>query len=185
MKRINIIAPLSSLSERTRLYKLSIFLNKKLGYEELTHIGWERIEGEREEKRLDFKINKKIILKGGGYGTSKVKPLYFLWLIKSFFYALKLNKKDIVWALGFESAFPAMMASKIIGFQVVFDDADRFSMIFNFPGPVNSLIRYLEKVTSRNVAYHVVPGKQRYDFSSKKFFELKNTPSQSQLEIAK
>lgn len=185
MKRIKILAPLPSLSERTRLYKLSVFLYENLGFHDITHVGWERIEGERIEKRLNFDIKKKIILEGGGYGTSKVKWLYLLWLVKSFFSSLKFNKKDVVWALGFESAFPAMIASKIKGFQVVFDDADRFSMIFNFPEPINGIIRYLEKVTSRNVAYHVVPGKQRYNFSSKKFFELKNTPSKGQLEIAK
>jgi hypothetical protein len=144
MKKINIIAPLSSLSERTRLYKLSVFLNKTLGYEEVTHVGWERIPGEREEKRLDFQINKNIILEGGGYGTSKVKKLYFLWLIKTLFHCFKFNKNDVVWALGFESAFPAMLVSKIKGFKVVFDDADRFSMIFKFPRPIDLLLRYID-----------------------------------------
>ncbi|MGH1384894.1 hypothetical protein [Kordia sp.] len=185
MKNIKIVAPLSSLSERTRLYKLTLFLHDTLGYKNIKHVGWERIPGEREETRFDFEIEKKIILKGGGYGTSKVKGLYFLWLIKTFFYCLKFGKKDIVWALGFESAFPAMMASKIKGFKVVFDDADRFSMIFNFPSIIDKIIRFLEKRTSRGVDFHVVPGAERYDFESKKFYVLKNTPSESQIEKAK
>jgi UDP-N-acetylglucosamine:LPS N-acetylglucosamine transferase len=185
MKNIKIVAPLSSLSERTRLYKLTLFLHDTLGYKNIMHVGWERIPGEREEKRFDFDIEKKIILEGGGYGTSKVKKLYFLWLIKTFFYCFKFGKNDIVWALGFESAFPAMLASKIKGFKVVFDDADRFSMIFKFPSLIDKIIRFLEKITSRGVHFHVVPGAERYDFASKKFYVLKNTPSESQIEKAK
>lgn len=185
MKNIKIVAPLSSLSERTRLYKLTLFLHDDLGYKNISHIGWERIPGEREEKRFDFEIDKKIILEGGGYGTGKVKWLYFLWMIKTFFYCLKFGKKDIVWALGFESAFPAMVASKIKGFKLVFDDADRFSMIFKFPSIIDKIIKFFEKLTSRNVTYHVVPGAERYDFPSKKFYILKNTPSESQIEKAK
>ena len=184
-KKIKIVAPLSSLSERTRLYKLTLFLHDELGYEEISHVGWERIPGEREEKRFDFEIDKKIILKGGGYGTGKVKWLYFMWMIKTFFYCFKFKKNDVVWALGFESAFPAMLASKIKGFKVVFDDADRFSMIFKFPSIVDKIIKFFEKRTSRNVTFHVVPGAERYNFASKKFYVLKNTPSESQVEKAK
>ncbi|PHS07665.1 MAG: hypothetical protein COA88_08180 [Kordia sp.] len=185
MKKIRIVAPLSSLSERTRLYKLALFLYDTLGCKNISHIGWERIEGERDEKRFDFEIDKKIILKGGGYGTRKVKWMYFMWLIKTFFYCFKFGKNDIVWALGFESAFPAMLVSKIRGFKVVFDDADRFSMIFKFPFIIDKTIKFFEKYTSRNVAYHVVPGTERYNFKSKKFYVLKNTPSESQIEKAK
>lgn len=185
MKNIKIVAPLSSLSERTRLYKLTLFLYHELGYKNISHVGWERIPGEREEKRFDFEIDKKIILEGGGYGSGKVKWLYFMWMIKTFFYCFKFGKNDIVWALGFESAFPAMLASKIKGFKIVFDDADRFSMIFKFPSIIDKTIKFFEKLTSRNVTYHVVPGAERYDFSSKKFYVLKNTPSESQLEKAK
>ncbi|WP_298515377.1 hypothetical protein [uncultured Kordia sp.] len=185
MKNIKIVAPLSSLSERTRLYKLTLFLHDELGYKNISHVGWERIPGEREEKRFDFEIDKKIILKGGGYGTGKVKWLYFMWMIKTFFYCFKFGKNDIVWALGFESAFPVMLASKIKRFKVVFDDADRFSMLFKFPSIIDKILKFLEKKTSRNVTYHVVPGDARYQFESKKFYVLKNTPSESQLEKAK
>jgi len=185
MKNIKIVAPLSSLSERTRLYKLTLFLHDGLGYKDITHVGWERIPGEREEKRFDFNIHKKIILNGGGYGSGKVKWLYFMWMIKTFFYCFKFGKKDIVWALGFESAFPVMLVSKIKGFKVVFDDADRFSMIYKFPSIIDKILKFLEKKTSRNVAYHVVPGDARYQFKSKKFYVLKNTPSESQIEKAK
>ncbi|ARN70862.1 hypothetical protein BST91_03965 [Nonlabens tegetincola] len=57
----------------------------------------------------------------------------------------------MVWALGFESAFPLLLASKIKGFKLYFDDADRFSMLFNFPKPLKFGIQFLEKSLHKNV----------------------------------
>ena len=67
-----IVAPISSLSKRTRLYKLAVFLHTN-NIKSIVHIGWERIKGERKEIELGFKIDKKIIQTGGGYGGSKIK----------------------------------------------------------------------------------------------------------------
>lgn len=183
-KAFSIVAPLSALSRRTRLYKLAIFLQKN-GVTSLEHVGWERIEGEKEEFALDFDINKKIILTGGGYGGPKIKWMYFTWMIKLFFKSFSFKKGQTVWALGFESAFPLLLASKIKGFKLYFDDADRFSMLFNFPGPIKSILKFLEKVTSRNVYKHVIPVQERYGFDSKKFYILQNMPSASEIDKAK
>ncbi|MEZ9922309.1 hypothetical protein AB4342_19555, partial [Vibrio breoganii] len=90
-----------------------------------------------------------------------------------------------VWALGFESAFPALIASKIKGFKIIFDDADRFSMLFNFPKRIARILESLEKYTSYNVACHVVPGTSRYDFHSESMFTLKNLPSKNVIEESK
>ncbi len=186
MDRFVIIAPLSALSKRTRLFKLSTFLNKTFPQIKISHFAWERIKGEAVENNLEFVIDKKIIYSGGGYGGTKIKFMYFVWMIKVFFNSLiYLKKKDTVWALGFESAFPCMLASKIIGFRVYFDDADRFSMIFKFPNVIQKLIEYMEKLTSKQVYMHVVPGLERYNFDSNKFFVLKNMPSKSEIIKAK
>lgn len=174
-----IIAPLSSLSRRTRLFKLAKFLNKKKY--KLSHVGWERIKGESAETELDFDIKKEIILKGGGYGGNKVKLLYFLWMFKVFLYSFSVKKHDIVWALGFESSFPLLLASKIKGFKVYFDDADRFSMLFNFPKIITTIVQFFEKVTSRNVYKHIIPVRERYNFYSNKFQLLQNNPSKSEV----
>lgn len=183
-KAFSIVAPLSALSRRTRLYKLAIFLQKN-GVTSLEHVGWERIEGEREEFAIDFDVNKKIILTGGGYGGPKIKWMYFTWMMKLFFKSFSFKKGQTVWALGFESAFPLLLASKIKGFKLYFDDADRFSMLFNFPEPIKSILKFLEKVTSRNVYRHVIPVKERYGFNSKKFYILQNMPSASEIDKAK
>lgn len=180
MNNIIVVAPLSSLSKRTRLFKLAKFLNSN-GFS-IKHVGWERIEREKEETELDFTIDKKIILNGGGYGGSKVKAMYFLWMFKVFLFSFTIKSKDTVWALGFESAFPLLFASKMKGYKVYFDDADRFSMLFNFPKVLTKIVQYLEKITSRNVCKHIIPVRERYDFSSKKFQVLQNNPSESEVK---
>jgi hypothetical protein len=184
MGKIIIVAPLSALSKRTRLFKLSKFVKSNFEME-ISHFAWERVKGEAEEGQIDFSIEKKIIQRGGGYGGSKIKLLYFKWMILVFFSCLKIKKNNVVWALGFESAFPALLASKIKGFKVIFDDADRFSLLFKFPRPIKKVIQFFERFTSKRVFLHVIPGIERYDFKSNKFFILKNMPSLSQIEIAK
>jgi len=132
---------------------------------------------------LDFEIDKEIIMRGGGYG--KVKYLYFFWMIRTLLYGFKLKKGDFVWALGFETAFPLIVASKLKGFRVVYDDADRFSLIYRFPKPIKRIVEQLEKFTSQNCHKHVIPGPERYDFKSDNFYIIKNTPSNYELEKAR
>ncbi|UOU96709.1 hypothetical protein MUU74_09380 [Chryseobacterium daecheongense] len=179
-----IVAPLSALSIRTRLYKLANFLHYQKQCE-ISHVGWERVENESVEVNLDFSIKKRIILRGGGYGGSKIKLYYILWMLKVFLYSFKIKKSDIIWALGFESAFPLLLMSKLKGYKIIFDDADRFSMLFAFPRPIKKLLQYLEEFTSKNVYIHIVPGKERYDFYSPKIHELKNMPSRRVINKAK
>jgi hypothetical protein len=177
------LAPLSAISNRVRLFKISNFIYYNFNTN-IIHLGWERVKGE-EKENLEFEVHKKIILKGGGYGNSTIRYLYFLWMIKAFFNCLLLKKKDIIWALGFESAFPALIAGKIIGFKVIFDDADRFSKLINFPKPIKIVIEKLERYTSRNVSKHIIPGIDRYNFDSPKFYILKNMPSSVEVEKGK
>lgn len=186
MLDLKVIAPLSSLSNRTRLFKLATYIYEIKEEKKITHIGWERASGEREEKYLgSLNINKRIILKGGGYGGAKTKVMYIFWMMAVFLYCLLfVNSKSKVWALGFESAFPALLASKIRRYKVIFDDADRFSMVFDFPKPVGVLIEAMEKFTSLNVDCHVVPGTSRYDFYSNRMYTLKNLPSRSVVKRA-
>ena len=184
LDNITFIAPLSSLSRRTRLYKIVVFLQGK-GVRKIKHIGWERLPGEAKEFAFNFEIEKDIIQTGGGYGGSKVKKMYFLWMLRLFLKSFSIKKNETVWALGFESAFPMLLASKIKGFKLYFDDADRFSMLFNFPKPVKMLMQLFEKITSRCVYMHVIPVQERYDFASKKFYILQNTPSESEINKAK
>lgn len=174
-----LVAPLSSLSKRLRLFKISRFVYKEL-CTNIAHFSWERVQGESEEVGLGFKPEKKILLRGGGYGGKKNKVMYFLWMWKVFLSSFTIKKNDVVWALGFESAFPLLLLSRIKGFKIFFDDADRFSMLFNQSFFTN-IISLFEKVTSRNVYKHIIPSKARYGFNSDRFFLLQNTPSEIEL----
>lgn len=183
MQKIIIIAPVSAISLRTRLYKLSVFLQNS-GKFKISFWGWERSEGESQEINLDFKVEKKNILRGGGYGGKMIRFFYLFWMLSVFIRSFFIKKSSVVWALGFESAFPLLLASKIIGFKVYFDDADRFSMLFKFPKLIMSFVEYLEMITSRNVYMHVIPIRERYSFISDKFYILQNFPSKSELSKA-
>jgi len=182
-ERFIFLAPVSALSNRLRLFKICNFVYHNYNTQ-IKHLGWQRIEGEEKEK-LEYIIEKKIILKGGGYGNSAIRYLYFVWIFKSFFNCLSFKKNDLVWALGFESAFPAVIAAKFKGYKVIFDDADRFSKLINFPKPIKKVIEKLEAYTSQRSYKHVIPGIERYDFKSDKFYILKNMPSAIEIEKAK
>jgi glycosyltransferase involved in cell wall biosynthesis len=182
-RKFIIVAPLSNLSGRTRLFKVAKFIHKENYL--IKHIGWERIAEESLETNLDFEIEKKIILSGGGYGGNKIKLMYFLWMFKVFLNSFFIKKNDTVWALGFESAFPLLLASKIKGFKIYFDDADRFSMLFKFPKIVTKILVSCEKITSRNAYKHIIPVKERYPFESSRFFLLSNFPSETEINEAK
>src|SRR5690606_10969109 len=160
-----------SISRRPRTYKLCNYLNKKSV--DITHWGWDRNNDGAEDK-FEFAVRKKILLKGGGYSNSRNKAMYVLWMMVVFIRSFSINKNTVVWAIGFESAFPVLLASKLRGFKIIFDDADRFSMVFSFPGPVKRLLERLERICSRNVSLHVIPNKNRYDFESSSFIEVKN-----------
>lgn len=176
MFKLKIIAPLPSIRKRTRLTKIVECLDSSV---QVSFFGWQRNTSE------EIDHESKIILKGGGYSSKKARLLYLLWFFKVFITALGFKKNDKVWALGFESAFPAVMASKIKGFQVIYDDADRFSSLFNFPNIIHKLLVKLEIYTSFNCIKHIIPGTERYEFSSPNFFILKNTPTSEDIKKAK
>lgn len=174
MSDLKIIAPLPNISKRTRLAKLIECLPKNVNY---SFFGWKRLSSDKVEENGNF------ILNGGGYSSKKAKIMYLFWMVAVFFCCLyKFKSNDKVWALGFESAFPALLASKIKKFDVIYDDADRFSQLFNFPKIIKNILGYLEKYVSHNCLIHIIPGRERYDFTSENFLILKNTPTSFDLK---
>lgn len=182
-KIVTVVAPLSALSRRTRLFKLARYL--QANGRTVEHIAWERCPGEGREKGLDGDVRKRFLLKGGGYGGRRARAMYPLWMLRVLVACLGLGRDRTVWALGFESAFPAVAAGKIRGFKVVFDDADRFSLLFPLPRSMRAVVARLEAWTSRNSDVHVVPGEERYDFDSDRFLVVRNMPSVIELQAAR
>jgi glycosyltransferase involved in cell wall biosynthesis len=172
-KELIIIYPLSSLKKRTRLTKLAE-LAVDLGMS-ITSWCWERVPGEAKNE-LTLPQEKRVLLHGGGWSTPNIKYYYLLWMVRVFMTLLRERPKAPVYCLGFETAFPALVAKSIVGTRYIFDDADRFSMIVHFPSVLQNLVRFLERKTSEGSEVNIIPGYERYEFKNDKQKVLKNMP---------
>ncbi|MET1280061.1 hypothetical protein [Vibrio navarrensis] len=177
-----IISPTSSLTARTRLYKIARLVTDK--GQSVIHWGWKRSDSDILIESDDINIKGRVhILSGGGYNNCINKAMYVFWGL-SVFFRLLLAKRRTVWALGLETAFPAVLASIFRNHKVIFDDADRLILLFNFQGWLYRLVRRVEIFVSTRSHVHLVPSKLRYDYSSDNFFELKNLPTESNVKDA-
>jgi len=180
IKQVKIVAPISTVKGRTRIYKLAMFLRRE--DIEYSFWGWERISGEANDE-LEDGAQKGIILKGGGYATRLTKIYYLFWVFKVFTRAFIERDVKVYHCLGFESAFPLFLLKKIRNIEYVYDDADRFSMLL---GRGRMIVAALEQKVSRASKFHIVPNVSRYlDFSdTSSFVEIKNFPDSFEVEKA-
>ncbi len=177
------IAPVPILARRTRLKKQADVLLSS-GFD-IRFFGWERNNGEAVPHLNEIQhIQGKIILRGGGYASRMTHFYYLLWMMKVFFKVLAQPREAVFLCLGFESAFPALIASKFTKSKIIFDDADRLSMIISLPRPINNIIQRLEKWASHKSVVHMIPGFSRYDWRSEKMRLLRNCPNRADFEAA-
>lgn len=181
--RVLLIAPLSAIRKRTRLAKMvSVLVENNVSVE---FLGWEREPGELDTFRWkDPRIHERIILRGGGYTSRKTRIMYFAWMPLVFWHVLRMGRSKVVFCLGWETAFPAYIASWFNGARIVFDDADRFSMVVGLPIPLVKVVQYLERWLSERSVVHLIPGWSRYDWHHKTMRVLQNTPSRSDVKSA-
>jgi len=176
-------APLSAMGKRTRLAKMARYLGDR-GIA-LRFLGWERDKGELARLAWDGDlVRERAILRGGGYATRAARLMYPIWMVIVFLRCLALPRGTIVWCLGWETAFPAQIAGKVRQLTIVFDDADRFSMLIRLPGPMHRALVWLEQWTSRQCALHLVPGWSRYEWRHDRMKLLRNSPSRADYEHA-
>ena len=184
MATVVFIAPLGAIQKRTRLAKMAALIRAR--GDELLFFGWEREAGELETLRsTDPGVREQVILRGGGYASRWTRLFYPLWMIAVFLRVLGLGRDKALFCLGWETAFPALIASRFTGARVVFDDADRFSMIVRLPGPLHRGLEALERWTSRHAALHLVPSFSRYDWRHERMLELNNAPLLADMERAR
>jgi len=182
-REITIIFPQSTLLHRTRLTKLAtIAYNLDM---DISTWAWERKKGDfNDELKLSFK-ERKVLLRGGGYNTRWIRFYYPGWVLSVFLRLLVRRPKAPVYCLGFETAFPAWLAGKIVGVKYIFDDADRFSMIISLPAPLKKILKKMEKRVSEDSIINIIPGHERYEFRNDRQFVVKNMPDQAALEKSK
>lgn len=181
---IYFMAPLPALRKRTRLAKMVSVLCAE-GYR-VRFCGWERVPGEAEEFAWNADgVQETTLMRGGGYASGKARALYPLWMAKVFGKALRLGRGKLLFCLGWETAFPALLATRLTGSRVVFDDADRFSMIVRLPGLAGRALRRLEHWASRRADLHVIPGFSRYEWRHDKMVVLRNSPLEEDFLAAK
>lgn len=180
---LHFIAPLPAIRKRTRLVKMVRHFILR-GFQVQFH-GWERQSGEAQSLCWEEPgLQELTILKGGGYASGRARAMYPLWMLAVFFRVLWLGRHQTLFCLGWETAFPALLAARFTQSVIVFDDADRFSMILKLPRPFSSVLQYLERWTSRHVLLHIVPSFSRYEWRNPNMVPLRNTPLRKDFEAA-
>ena len=182
--RVVFIAPVPSISKRTRLAKMARVVRvRDLSIE---FFGWEREAGELAQTRnSDPQIKEQRLLRGGGYASSRARMLYPVWMLLVFWRVLLLGRRPVIFALGWETAFPARLAAYFTRARIVFDDADRFSMILRLPRPFHSLLQRAERWLSGTSEMHIVPSFSRYEWENAKMTLLRNSPLSADFDEAK
>ena len=178
------IAPLPALAKRTRLAKMADhFTGRGI---QIDFAGWERLPDELKTLRsTNSLVRERTILRGGGYSSRKARMMYPVWMICVFFYVIRLGFRRNVFCLGWETAFPALIASIVTRSKIIFDDADRFSLIVRLPGVLHRLLQFLERWASRRALVHIVPSFSRYEWKHDRMMPLRNTPLSHEFEEAR
>lgn len=148
--------------------------------------GWERLNGEAKEFAWRAPaVSEATILRGGGYASKRARAMYPLWMIAVFLRTLSLGQRQTIFCLGWETAFPALIAARFTKSLIIFDDADRFSLLFKLPRLLNHMLQRLEHWASREAWIHIVPGFSRYEWRSDNMLALRNTPLRKDFEAAR
>ena len=173
-----LVFPLGSYEKRTRLVKVVKLLQRESF--ELNAWVWQRDKSDANSTG----VHRSVLLSGGGYMPRRSSLWYALWIVVVFWKALwKKKASGPLYCLGFESAFPIWLASSINRSLVyAFDDADRFSMLNNFPWPVQRALCFLERKVSEGSLVHIVPTLERYEFRNCRQLVVFNMPTRSSVE---
>lgn len=183
-RRITIVAALPAPRRRQRLTKMIPFY-QEAGFS-VRFRGWDRVRGEASEWRWDREpIDEAIILTGGGHNSSVARAMYPVWIVRVFLFAMFSPRRSLFHCLGWETAFPTILAGLFRSHQVVFDDADRFSMVLGVGGLVGRMLFALEDWTAARSILHIIPSFSRYNKTVDSDFLLPNTPTRADIEAAR
>lgn len=177
-KNVVLIAPLGNPNRRPRLHKFIEILNDDGGVE---FWGWARSKVDRVAGQDTF--SQRNILYGGGFRNRFVYALYPIWILMVFLNLVIFRPKKVI-AMGLETGSACYLASLFININYIYDDPDRFVLVFNMPTFVKRILTRFERLVSEKSELHIIPSTLRYDYHSEKFFVLQNTPTRVQYEYA-
>lgn len=117
---------------------------------------------------------------------SILMPFYYaLWAILLFIRLIFVSNKDRrIYAVGLESAFPAMLASFLKRGDYIFDNPDNFTSSYGLTGKGKKIIDKLESFVARRSSVHILPSEARVIIPTDKDRILYNTPSKTSLSLA-
>lgn len=177
-KNIVLIAPLGNPTGRPRLYKFIEILSHD---SDIEYWGWARSAADRIADKAVIK--QRNILYGGGFRNWFVYALYPVWILVVFLNLIIFRPKKVI-AMGLETSSACYLASLFINFDYIYDDPDRLLMVANIPTSIKGMLTHFEKLVSEKSSFHIIPSRSRYNYHSKKFFVLQNTPTRSQYQYA-
>jgi len=179
-----VIAPVGDPSRRVRLRKVMARI-QSVHRKKVVYWGWRRTSDEPVGNNMESVCESKVLLSGGGFRNRKTRLLYIVWSLRVFL-SLLASPPDKVYCLGFETALPTWAAS-IFRRQIkyIFDDADRFVLLWNIPEIVRKIITWFEIRVSNSAFSHLIPTTLRYDYSSCRHVEIFNMPSTDDIQRAR
>jgi len=184
VSEITMIAPLGEPQNRVRCSKF-IKIARKKNNTVFNFWGWRRKPSENLGQGMIEIQSTRALLEGSGHDNSNTKFKYIFWVAKVFFTTLR-HRPKLVYALGLETALPVWVASKFSRHtQYIFDDPDRFIMLFPIPKILKKLISKFEIYVSEKSIIHITPSLDRYDYRNKKMREIPNTPTRAQVATAR
>lgn len=172
-----VVAPAKGPEERVRLRKL-VQLLQEMGHP-VEFWGWER-GGEQTEPHPDLTL--RILHHGGGYGGKAMLLHYPRWMAKLWWNFLFKTKGRPLYCLSFDTAVSAAFAFRK---KFIFDEADNFSMLSNWPGWMRKIFEICENIAAKKSKIHLLPSKFRTKKVRPNDRFLPNMPTRAAVDQAK
>lgn len=172
-----VAAPAKGPEERVRLRKL-VQLLQEMGHP-VEFWGWER-GGEQTEAHPGIEL--KILHRGGGYGGKAMLLHYPRWMAKLWWNFLWKTRGRPLYCLSFDTAVSAAFAFRR---NFLFDEADNFSMLSNWPGWMRKIFEICEKIAAKKSKIHLLPSKFRTKEVRANDRFLPNMPTRAAVDQAK
>jgi len=172
-----VAAPAKGPEERVRLVKLVQVL-LEMGHP-VEFWGWER-GGEQTEAFPGIDV--KILHRGGGYGGKAMLKHYPVWMLKLWWNFLFKTKGRPLYCLSFDTAVSAAFAFRK---RFLFDEADNFSMLSNWPGWMRKIFEWCENFAAQRAKIHLLPSRFRTKKVRPNDRFLPNMPTRAAVDNAK